>query len=63
MVLRTLNVNIQWIDKPEPLNGTLMIIFTDVPEIAEIKPGTKKGTKTLKQYQADGAGERVAAYT
>jgi two-component system CheB/CheR fusion protein len=42
-----LNVNIQWIDKPEPLNGTVMIIFTDVPEIPDIHLQTKKGKKTL----------------
>ena len=34
---QTLNVNIQLIDKPEPLNGTVMIIFTEVPETADIK--------------------------
>ncbi len=45
---QTLNVNIQWIDKPEPLSGTVMIIFTDVSEITDIKLGAKKGTKTLK---------------
>jgi PAS domain S-box len=44
---QTLNVNIQWIDKPEPLNGTVMIIFTDMPEIADIKLRAKKGVKTL----------------
>jgi len=44
---QTLNVNIQWIDKPEPLNGTVMIIFTDVPEIPDIHLRTKKGKKTL----------------
>jgi two-component system CheB/CheR fusion protein len=45
---RTLNVNIQWIDKPELLNGMVMIIFTDVPEITDIKLRSKKGKKTLK---------------
>ena len=43
---QTLNVNIQWIDKPEPLNGMVMIIFTDVPEITDIKLRAKKGKKT-----------------
>jgi two-component system, chemotaxis family, CheB/CheR fusion protein len=42
----TLNVNIQWIDKPGPLYGTVMIIFTDVPEVADIKLPAKKGKKT-----------------
>ncbi|MCX6320336.1 MAG: PAS domain-containing protein [Bacteroidia bacterium] len=43
----TLNVNIQWIDKPEPLNGKVMIIFTDVPDITNIKLRAKKGKKIL----------------
>jgi len=42
-----LNVNIQWIDKPEPLSGTVMIIFTDVPEITDLRLQSKKGKKTL----------------
>ncbi len=44
---QTLNINIQWIDKPELLNGTVMIIFTDVPDITDIKLRAKKGKKTL----------------
>jgi two-component system CheB/CheR fusion protein len=43
----TINVNIQWIDKPEPLFGSVMIIFTDVPEINDIKPHNQKGMKKL----------------
>jgi two-component system CheB/CheR fusion protein len=43
----TINVNIQWIDRPESLFGTVMIIFTDVPEIDEIKLQDKKGIKKL----------------
>ena len=43
---RTVNINIQWIDKPEPLYGTIMIIFTDVPEIHDTRPRIKKGGKT-----------------
>ena len=42
---QTLNVNIQWIGKPEPLYGTVMVIFTDVPEIPVSEPPTKKGRK------------------
>lgn len=38
----TLNVNIHWIHKPEPLYGKLMIIFTDVPKTADTKPAKKK---------------------
>ncbi|MBP1667477.1 MAG: chemotaxis protein CheB [Bacteroidetes bacterium] len=44
----TINVNIQWIEKPEPLFGTVMIIFSDVPEIANIKLQVRKGKRTLK---------------
>jgi two-component system CheB/CheR fusion protein len=43
---QTLNVNIQWIDKPEPLKGMVMIIFTDVPEITGIKLRAEKEKKT-----------------
>jgi two-component system CheB/CheR fusion protein len=43
----TLNVKIQWIDKPEPLNGLVMIIFTDMPDVPGIDLRSKKGKKTL----------------
>jgi len=45
---QTVNINLQWIDKPEPLLGTVMIIFTDVPEMANsiILPGTGNKTKS-----------------
>lgn len=39
----TANVKIQWIEKPEPLKNMVMIIFTDVPTIANAKGSTKKG--------------------
>ncbi|WP_291855380.1 CheR family methyltransferase, partial [Marinilabilia sp.] len=43
----TLNVTIQYIHKPEPLYGKLMIIFTEVPEPPEkSKPPRKKGKET-----------------
>jgi two-component system CheB/CheR fusion protein len=45
--VRRLNINIQWIDKPESLRGTLLVVFVDLPEINAIKPRTKLGTKTL----------------
>src|SRR4030042_4130878 len=44
--MQTLNISIQWIDRPEPLNGTVMIIFTDVPEITDIKLRAEKRKKT-----------------
>ncbi len=37
-----LNVNIQMIDKPGPLNGLVMIIFSDVPPMRESEPPLKK---------------------
>jgi two-component system, chemotaxis family, CheB/CheR fusion protein len=43
----TLNVNIQWIHKPEPLYGKLMIIFTDVLQTDDSKPPVKKGNKAV----------------
>jgi two-component system CheB/CheR fusion protein len=49
--MKTFNVNIQWIDKPEPLNGMVMIIFTDVPEITDIKLQAKKRVKTLNSIR------------
>ncbi len=42
-----INVNIQWLDKPEPLHGMLMIIFSDVPEAPEIKLQSRKGKAPL----------------
>jgi len=40
----TVNVKIQWIEKPEALRNMVMIIFTDVPTIHEAKKRIKKGT-------------------
>lgn len=42
-----ININIVWIQKPEPLYGKLMIIFTDVPQTPEIEISKKKGKKTV----------------
>jgi two-component system CheB/CheR fusion protein len=35
------NIDIKWIDKPELLYGTLMIIFAEVKEVATMKPALK----------------------
>ncbi|MCB0554596.1 MAG: PAS domain-containing protein [Phaeodactylibacter sp.] len=43
---QTVNVNIQWIDKPSPLNGMIMIVFTDVPENTAAHPLENKEKKT-----------------
>jgi two-component system CheB/CheR fusion protein len=44
---RTLNVNIQWIDKPAPLKGKVMVIFKDVQDIADSKLATRKEKKSI----------------
>ena len=36
------NVNINWIDKPEVLYGMILIVFTDVPKIAKDKTPPKR---------------------
>ncbi len=41
------DVNIQWINKPEPLHGKLMVIFTDVPQTEGALLQTKPGKKML----------------
>lgn len=46
-----LNVTIQWLDKPEPLNGMVMIIFSDLPKNTERKELVKKGHKTLEEIK------------
>lgn len=47
----TVTVHIEWIDKPGPLYNTVMIIFTEVPEITDITPGAKKGKKAVKSIR------------
>ncbi len=42
-----INVNIRWIDKPESLFGTVLIIFTDVHETENVRLPDKKGKKGL----------------
>ncbi|MBA4410781.1 MAG: chemotaxis protein CheB [Bacteroidota bacterium] len=44
---QNLNVTIKRIDKPEPLNGMVMIIFTDLPQVAVAGIQTKKGKETI----------------
>ena len=41
------DVTIQWIEKPDPLCGMIMIIFTDVPGKDDIKLVSKKEKKTV----------------
>ncbi|MBS3776602.1 MAG: PAS domain-containing protein [Bacteroidales bacterium] len=44
--LQTVNVNIQWIDGPEPLKGMVMVTFTDIGEVDENKEQADKGEDT-----------------
>jgi two-component system CheB/CheR fusion protein len=41
------NVTIQWIDKPEPLSGMVMIIFSDVPKTPDNKESGENDEKGL----------------
>jgi len=41
-----LNATIQWVAKPEPLKGMVMIIFNDLPKIADLKHLGEKGMKS-----------------
>ncbi len=44
---QALNVTIQWLGKPEPLSGLILIVFNDLPKIAGTKPLGKKGAKDI----------------
>jgi two-component system CheB/CheR fusion protein len=46
---QTLDVSIQWIDKPESLRGMIMIVFADVHEIYSSK--TKASRKTMSSIK------------
>ncbi len=44
----TLNVNIQWINKPHALKGTILIVFIDIPDISYSQVPATSGKKALK---------------
>jgi two-component system, chemotaxis family, CheB/CheR fusion protein len=48
---QTVNITIQWIDKPEPLNGYVIVLFIDTPDFPEVDRRTKKGKKTLESIR------------
>jgi two-component system CheB/CheR fusion protein len=48
---QSLNVHIRWLSKPEPLNGMLLIIFTDLEEIKNTKLQALKEKKTLNNIR------------
>jgi len=51
---QTLDVNIQWIDKPETLKGMVMIVFADVHEIYGSKPrASRKTINSIKQSELE----------
>jgi len=45
---QTVSITIQWIDKPEPLNGYVIVLFIDTPDYPEVDRRTNKGKKTLE---------------
>ncbi len=58
----TVNIDIKWIDKPELLYGTVMIIFTDVkePEDTRLPPKTgKKAVHSIRQKEMENELKRM----
>jgi two-component system CheB/CheR fusion protein len=56
---QAINVRIQWIDKPEPLNGMVMIIFTDATEVKKVPGGSKKGVKKVENARQSDLEEEL----
>jgi two-component system, chemotaxis family, CheB/CheR fusion protein len=53
---QTVNVDLRWIDKPEPLYGHIMIIFADVKDVGEkhLSPKTgKKNSPGIRQKELE----------
>ena len=46
-LLKSVNIDLKWIDKPESLYGNVMIIFTDVKEVSEVQSAEIQGTGKL----------------
>lgn len=40
---KPVKVTIQWVDKPSALKGSVMVVFTDLPEIAGVKSRSVRG--------------------
>jgi two-component system CheB/CheR fusion protein len=60
------NVTIQWIDKPEPLKGMVMIIFSDVsktPDYKELEGNGKKGLTNVRQSELEQELQRAREET
>jgi two-component system CheB/CheR fusion protein len=59
---QTINIDIKWIDKPELLYGTVMIIFTDVKEVegTNLLPKTgRKAVHGIRQKQLENELQRM----
>jgi len=57
-----INIDIKWIDKPDLLSGTVMIIFNDVKEVEDIHLPSKTGKKALhstKQKELENELQRM----
>ncbi|MFA6400397.1 MAG: CheR family methyltransferase [Salinivirgaceae bacterium] len=52
-------VSIQWISKPEPLNGMVMIIFTDLPVIVPANKGITKAAKSVGKIKQNELEEEL----
>lgn len=48
---QSVNITIQWIDNPETLKGTVMIVFSDVQRVPDSKPQTKTSRKLVKSIR------------
>ena len=43
--IQSVTVHVNWIDKPDPLHGTVLVIFSDILKVNKVKPQTRKGIK------------------
>jgi two-component system, chemotaxis family, CheB/CheR fusion protein len=59
---QSINIDIKWIDKPELLYGTVMIIFTEVKDVEDTHLRTKAGNKAahgLRQKELESELQRM----
>lgn len=55
----SVNISLKWIDKPDPLKGTIMIVFTDVPDTSEEKPRIRMGKPVPGNYRETELEEEI----
>jgi two-component system, chemotaxis family, CheB/CheR fusion protein len=48
---QNLDITLQWIDKPDQLNGMIMIIFVDLPDFSQHIPPLKKAGRNHKMIR------------